>query len=319
MSSRVTMGLAVVFLLGALIAGYWGLVLSRQPAPSIPAPVVQNQPVPAPVAVVPPPEDPMRKAVVVLLRDVPAYVPIKVEDLVVERLKAAPAGSFDSIDDVVGRSSWRALGAGTWLSESSFEAGGSLARMIRPDERALALTVDEVIGAGGQLSPGDYVDVLLYLPQDAINLDRSSQVAVSALRVLSVGELLGPTQDGKPAQNLSAEDRLRLEQRKATARTVVVAVPQVLLSRLMLATQTGVLRLAVRSAEEKNLEQYWSGEGTSDVALRLDSARRDLLQFSQLSQSSPARPASVPGQSAAPRGPRPVEVIRGNQVTQQTP
>jgi len=32
MNSRITMGLAGVFLVGALIAGYWGVALSRRPA-----------------------------------------------------------------------------------------------------------------------------------------------------------------------------------------------------------------------------------------------------------------------------------------------
>jgi len=319
MNSRFTMALAVFFLLGALMAGYWGLVVSGQPAalpvqpPVMDTPVV-SAPAPPPVAT----EDPTRQPVVVLVRDVPAYTPIQADDLVIERLKVAPSGSLGAMDDVVGRSAWRTLSAGSWLSESSFEAGGALARMIRVDERALALTVDEVIGAGGQLSPGDYVDVLLYLPQDTANPDRSSQLAVPALRVLSVGEVLGPTRDGKPAQNLSADQQLQLEQRKNTARSVVVAVPQTLLSRLMLATQTGVLRLAVRSADEKNLEHYWASENTTaqPAAVRLDSARRDLLSFAQLSQSSPTR---APGTASNPRPARTVEVIRGNQTAQKTP
>lgn len=317
MSSRLTMILAVLFLLGALVAGYWGLAVTRQPAPipvPVQAPVVQA---PLAPAIAPTVEDPTRQPVVIALRDVPPYVALKAEDLVVERLKVAPADSFSSIDAVVGRSSWQTLRAGSWLSQSSFESGGALARMIRPNERALALMVDEVIGAGGQISPGDYVDVLLYLPQDGSNADRSSQTAVPALRVLSVGDMLGPTLDGKSAQSLTAEQRLAQEQRRATARTVVVAVPQVLLSRLMLATQSGVLRLAVRSAEEKNLEQYWASEGTSNgeaIAVRLDTARRDLQQFSQLSLGAPVR---SPTGTQAPRGPRPVEVIRGAQVAQQ--
>lgn len=41
---------------------------------------------------------------------------------------------------------------------------------------------------------------------------------------------------------------------------MVLAVPEALLSRLMLAAQAGVLRLAVRSAEEKRLARYWAGE-----------------------------------------------------------
>jgi len=258
----------------------------------------------------------MRQAVVVLIRDVPAYTPIKPEDLLIERLKVAPAGSFHAIEEVAGRMSWRTLTAGTWLSDSHFEAGGALARMIRPNERALALSVDEVIGASGQLSPGDYVDVLLYLPSDAGNLQRSSQVAVPALRILSVGELLGPDREGNPVQPLSADERIKQEQRSMTARTVVVAVPQALLARLMLASQTGVLRLAVRSAEEGNLQAYWRSEpGSSEIAERLDSTNRQLLSFNQLSFSPPTEPL----RNDTPHRSRSVEVIRGSQTTQQTP
>ena len=129
--------------------------------------------------------------------------------------------------------------------------------------------------------------------------------------------MLGPTLDGKTAQNLTAEQRLAQEQRRISARTVIVAVPQVLLSRLMLATQSGVLRLAVRSAQEKNLEQYWASQGTDKteaVAVRLDTTRRDLLQFSQLSLGTPAR---IQTGAQPARAPRPVEIIRGAQTTQQ--
>ncbi|RML46502.1 Flp pilus assembly protein CpaB [Pseudomonas savastanoi pv. glycinea] len=251
-----------------------------------------------------------------MARDVPAYTPITAEDLTVERLKVAPPGSFEHIDKLVGRSTWRTLTAGTWLSENSFEAGGTLARMIRPHERALALQVDEVIGASGQLSPGDYVDVLLYLPEDTSNLNRSSQVVVPALRVLGVGGLLGPDRNGKPVQDINADERLKQEQLRINARTVTVAVPEALLARLMLASQTGVLRLAVRSADEGNLQNYWASEaGSRDAAERLDSANRQLVSFRQLSLG----PASSPTQGAATRTPRAVEVIRGNQITQQTP
>jgi|GEM_PF-118753 len=322
MSSRVTMALAVLLFLGALVAGYWGLVLSRDPVPAPPvaAPVVQSTPQPVVVAPPAPPiEDPTRTPVLVLARDIPAFVPLKADDFVIERLKVVPAGSFSKPEQAVGRSAWRPLAAGTWLSESNFESGGTLARMIRPGERALAVGIDEVIGAGGQLSPGDYVDVLLFLPEDVSNPDRSAQVVVSAVRVLSIGEELGPTLDGNAARNISDDERLKQEQRKPTARQAVLAVPEPLLSRLMLAAQSGTLRLAVRSADEKNLERYWasdSGGGNNDVAIQLDAAKRKLTHFSELSMSAPPRPQSTG--TTVPRGPRPVEVIRGNQNSQQT-
>ncbi|QGG77936.1 Flp pilus assembly protein CpaB [Pseudomonas syringae] len=319
MSSRITLVLAVLFLLGALIAAYLGIAVSK-PAEAPAAVIPPSEPVTTETAIqtppTPPVEDALRHNVVVLARDIPAYTAITADDLTIERLKVAPPGSFEAIDKIVGRSSWRTLTAGSWLTESSFDTGGTLARMIRPHERALALQVDEVTGASGQLSPGDYVDVLLYLPEDVSNPNRSSQVVVPALRILGVGALLGPDRNGKPVQDINADERLKQEQQRINARTVTVAVPQALVARLMLASQTGVLRLAVRSADEGNLQDYWANEaGGPDAAERLDSANRQLVSFRQLSLG----PASAPTSGATPRTSRAVEVIRGNQITQQTP
>jgi pilus assembly protein CpaB len=316
MNSRVTLGLAGLLLLGAIIAGYWGLTLSRQP-------VVEPAAAPAAVAVVSPNaapatpvEDPTRQPVVVLLRDIAPFVKITAADVAVEKLRTAPAGSLGAVDQVIGRTPWRPLSAGSWLSEESFEAGSQLARMIRPGERALAVAVDEVINAGGQLAPGDYVDVLLFLRKDENNLQPSAQLVVPAVRVLVVGSQMGLTNEGQPASPArTEEERLRQEQQRMAARSVVLAVPEPLLSRLMLASGAGVLRLAVRSADEQQLAKYWAGE--NDVATRLDTPRRDLLEFSQLSLTPPPRPVAVAGQPVA-RKPA-VEVIRGAEAAQPTP
>ena len=316
MNSRVTLGLAGLLLLGAIIAGYWGLTLSRQP-------VVEPAAAPAAVAVVSPNaapatpvEDPTRQPVVVLLRDIAPFGKITAADVAVEKLRTAPAGSLGAVDQVIGRTPWRPLSAGSWLSEESFEAGSQLARMIRPGERALAVAVDEVINAGGQLAPGDYVDVLLFLRKDENNLQPSAQLVVPAVRVLVVGSQMGMTNEGQPASPARTdEERLRQEQQRMAARSVVLAVPEPLLSRLMLASGAGVLRLAVRSADEQQLAKYWAGE--NDVATRLDTPRRDLLEFSQLSLTPPPRPVAVAGQPVA-RKPA-VEVIRGAEAAQPTP
>lgn len=322
MSSRVTLALAVFSLLGAILAGYLGVVISREPpAPAVvetvqapAAPVAA--PTPAPTAAAVSAEEALRKNVVVLARDLPAYTPIQREDLVIERLKVAPPGSFSNVEEVLGRSSWRPLVAGNWLNAASFEAGGSLARMIRPGERALAVAVDEVASAAGHLSPGDYVDVLLYLPQDTDNPLRSTQVVVPALRVLSVGALLGPALDGSAVQASGTDIRVQQEQQRGNVRSVVLAVPESLQDRLMLASQTGVLRLAVRSSDEKHLQEYWAADtGSRNVALRLDSTGRSLTRFSQLTLA-PAPRRDDPG---AARAVKAMEVIRGNQVAQPNP
>ena len=317
MNSRAILGLAGLSLVGAVIAGYWGFTLSRQPAA---APVVAQTGIVTPAAATPqaaaPQEEDTRQPVVVLLHDIAPFVQITAADVAVEKLRTAPAGSLTRLDQAIGREPWRSLRAGTWLSDESFEAGSKLARMIRSDERALAVSVDEVINAGGQLAPGDYVDVLLFLRMDAINPQPSAQLVVPALRVLGVGEQLGLTNDGQPTSlAYSNDEKLKQEQQRANARTVLLAVPAPLLSRLLLATQAGVLRLAVRSADEKRLARYWAGE--RDSATNLTNANRELIQFNQLAMTAPPKPvvASVP---VAPRKSG-VEVIRGNGLTQQTP
>jgi pilus assembly protein CpaB len=303
------MGLAGLFLVGAIIAGYWGLVLSRQPSPE---PVAQPAFVPTtPTAqALAPVDDPTRQPVVVLLHDVPPFVAITAADVILEKLHTAPAGSLTRLDQAIGRTPWRALTAGSWLNDESFEAGGRLARMIRSNERALAVAVDEVINAGGQLTPGDYVDVLLFLRMDSNNLQSSAQLVVPALRVLGVGEQLGLTNDGQPSSPaLSNDEKRNQNQLRASARTVLLAVPEQLMSRLMLATQAGVLRLAVRSADEKRLAHYWAGE--RDSSANLASANRELIQFSQLAMTTPPKPvATVASRKWS------VEVIRGNEITQ---
>ncbi|MNF76514.1 hypothetical protein D3C84_586300 [compost metagenome] len=126
---------------------------------------------------------------------------------------------------------------------------------------------------------------------------------------------MGLTNDGHPSSPAQGNDeKLRQEQQRASARTVLLAVPEPLLSRLMLATQAGVLRLAVRSAEEKRLARYWAGE--RDSATNLANANRDLIQFNQLAMTAPPKPV-IASSAGAPRRSG-VEVIRGNE-TQKTP
>jgi pilus assembly protein CpaB len=56
----------------------------------------------------------------------------------------------------------------------------------------------------------------------------------------------------------------------------------------MLASQAGVLRLAVRSADEKRLSRYWAAE--NDSAANISTANRELVQFNQLAMTPPPKP-----------------------------
>lgn len=314
MNSRLTLVLAGVLLVGAVATGYWGLSLSREPV-AVAQP--QENPAMANIAAVREQvaaevDERQRSDVVVLARAVQPLVPIRREDLSVERLLIAPPGSFSNPDELVGRTLWRETPAGSVLNQAAFEMGGPLARMIRPQERAIAVAVDEVIGGGGHLSPGDYVDVLLYLRQDEKNRDQTAQVLIPALRLLSVGDELGATNQGEAARPAAEPDDDK-RRRRSVASTAVLAVPEALLTRFMLAAQVGSLRLAVRSVDEKLLAGYYAGNA---LKMDIEETQRQLFQFEKLAlRSTPAR--SQPG--LVQRAPAGIQVYRGNDVTRQNP
>ncbi|EXF45582.1 Flp pilus assembly protein CpaB [Pseudomonas sp. BAY1663] len=318
MSSRFTLLLAGILLVGALVAGYWGVRLSRQ---SEPAPLQPQLEPPALADVTQIPErvearlkEERRNSVVVLARDLKPLVPIVAEDLAVEHLRIAPPGSFARVEELLGRTLWRELPAGSMLNAASFEMGGPLARMIRPQERALAIAVDDVVGGGGHLAPGDYVDVMLYLRESEKNRDQTAQVVIPALRVLSFGEALGATNTGEPAVRAEHEEdkEQRVTRRKEPARTAVLAVPEQLLSRFLLASQVGVLRLAVRSADEHLLADYYAG---APLASDVEELKRQLFQFEKLALRQARQPQSG---LVRPRA-MAVQVYRGTDVSRQTP
>lgn len=313
MDSRVTMALAGVLLLGAVVAGYWGITLSQQPPPSnnaAVAPAVTAQPQTLSTRIDEAADNAQRSAVVVAVKALAPFVPIKAEDLAIEQLRVAPQGSFSSIEQVVGRSSWNPIGAGTWLSEDSFAAGGPLAQMIRPQERAVAVAVDEVISGGGHVRPGDYVDVLLFMQEQDGQKQQTAQVAVPAVRLLSYGQELGPNLNGQAVQIKDKDDAKK--QPKA-GRSVVLAVPQELVTRLMLASQAGTLRLAVRSADEDLHKRYAAGENN---LVALDDKTRSLLPLKSL--EGRASPRAVTSPRAVARSPG-VQVFRGVENSWQTP
>lgn len=340
MNSRVLMGLAAVLVVAAVIVGYLGISLGRSgPAPVANAPVPSETSVVAPAPVVEEaaeaPQEP-RLDVVVLAQNLPAYHTVREEDLQVEQLLLMPPGSFSNPADLVGRRVWRDVPQGSVLNESHFVSGGPVARMIRPDERALAIQFNQLMGAGGHLSPGDYVDVLLFLQEHELNTDRTVQVAVPALRVLSVGDELGLATSGElinPPATLTPEEQAN---QQAAARnqprpeTAVLAIPEALLTRFALAAEVGNLRLAVRAAEEGRLNDFYRGESTVTEELNQQLFQFEKFALSQAERPQPglvaesARPEpSAPQRgavsSAQPSGPPPITVIRGAVSSLETP
>lgn len=303
--------LAGVLVVAALVIGYLGISIgmkSSEPVAVDPEPVDIDTSTPIDDTLVPEEQiEPanesadsniediaQRQPVLVVAQNLPAYHSIRQEDLQIEQLRIMPPGSFSDPSVLIGRRVWRELPAGSVLTENSFIAGGPIARMIRPDERALAIQFDQLMGAGGHLAPGDYVDVLLFLPEDEINTDRTVQVAVPALRVLSIGSQLGLDVSGNPVNPPIASENAPSTPNPSSADTAVLAVPEALLTRFALAAEAGRLRLAVRAAEEHRLENYYRNAGSVT-----DELNQQLFQFEKfaLSQAPRPQPGLVEGSS----------------------
>lgn len=343
MNSKLTMVLAGLLIVAALIAGYLGIKFSAsdpvaEPVPSNAEksePVQPLQKLEQTVKSITGSEESEKVPVVVLARTLKPYTVITEADLAVEHLSIAPPGSFRDIDALLVKykTVWREVPQGSVLTPAHFEMGGPLSRMIRPHERAIALDISPTVAGGGHLMPGDYVDVLLYLRQDEKNTDQTAQVVLPAVRLLTIGDTLGLTTQGEPAvveEELSEEEaRRRPTARTENARNVVLAIPAVLVNRFLLATQVqgGQVRLAARSADEKLLAHYLDGTGAptdtdkteKEFEKGLELLNRQLFQFEQLALNKTNKATrAAAGRRAAPQQAPTIEIMRGGQVTRQS-
>lgn len=241
MNSRVMMLLALLLVLGAGVAGYLGYKTTEDAKQA--AFVAEQQ-----VAVVKQQAASSvsgKELVVVLKRNVSLYHQLSIDDLTIDYLKVAPPRSFRSIEEALGQRVHTELLAGSILELGHTHPGSDVARLLRVGERAVAIPIDEVVGGGGFVQPGDLVDVLLFLrgQQGAKN---SAQIAMQSLRVLGFGSEIISADGGVESSN----DKAGRQAAKARARTAVLAVTEKDAPRLMLASSLGTLRLAIRPTVE---------------------------------------------------------------------
>ncbi|MBI5041312.1 MAG: Flp pilus assembly protein CpaB [Gammaproteobacteria bacterium] len=230
MSHRMLRVLAVLLALGSAAVGYVGYRLSQRQA-------VDHTAATDAVPTLPADTHP----VIVAVRAIPAGRSITSEDFTLVAFPVRPANTYSKPNDIIGKTPSLAIAAGEAPLERHFLPGSSLARAVRPGERAIAVKVDEVIGGGGLVQPGDYVDVLLYLRGGNQELPKSTaQIVLKHARVLAYGEAVIGTSgeaDSKESQNTAG-------------RSAVLAVPLEHAPAVMLAASAGTLRLAVYGVEE---------------------------------------------------------------------
>ncbi|MDC6178725.1 Flp pilus assembly protein CpaB [Ralstonia solanacearum] len=183
--------------------------------------------------------------VVVTVKPLEAGKPITADQVAVESLPINPADAFADAGKVVGREPITPIGTGVPLIGSQLSSG--LALQVAPGQRAVAITVDEVVGVGNRVMPGDYVDVFLVLRKDGQEIDDSkARLLLPHLRVLAFGPLA--INEGPQTQPESGANTVT--RRVDQAKTAVLAVPVESVSQLAIAHQSGRLLLALRNPSD---------------------------------------------------------------------
>ncbi len=237
MNSRVMILLAVLLIVGASVAGYLGYKTTQE-AKQVALEAEQKAVAARKVAEI---GVPGKVPVVVVKHDIPAYQKLSAEDLTLDYLKIAPPRSYRTIEEVLGQQLQIDLGAGSLLETGHLQPGGEVARLLKPGERAVAIPIDEVVGGGGFVQPGDLVDVLLFLRGENGAKD-SAQVVMQSLRVVGFGaEIINPAGGTE-----TPEQKVGRKGERARARTAVLAVSEKDVTRIMLASSLGTLRMAIR-------------------------------------------------------------------------
>ncbi|MGI5836455.1 MAG: Flp pilus assembly protein CpaB [Chloroflexota bacterium] len=204
--------------------------------------------------------------VVVATQDIPARTKVTASMVAVKQMPpdAKHANAFAEVSEVEGKVTKLPITAGEQVISNKFvvqreEAG--LAFTIPPSKRAVAITVNEVIGAGGLIVPGDYVDVIGVFDKETMGKDMAAIILQNML-VLSVAQSiegeLPPEEPKTPVQQVG--DQIRVPEPTPTpvvkpkampeAKTVTLAVTPEEAQRLVLAEARGTLRLALRPAKE---------------------------------------------------------------------
>lgn len=313
MNSRVMMLLALLLVIGAGVAGYLGYKTTEEAKQAALAAEQQVVEAKQQAAVNVSGKEP----VVVLKQDVSLYQTLTANDLTIDYLKVAPPRSFRSIDEAVGQPVHTELAAGAILELGHLQPGSDVARLLRVGERAVAIPIDEVVGGGGFVQPGDLVDVLLFLRGQQGAKD-SAQIAMQSLRVVGFGSEIISSSGGVE----QADDKAGRQAAKARARTAVLAVTEKDAPRLLLASSLGTLRLAIRptaetlAAAEMAIDEAEQAERQVGESVAKQTAvpkQREFALESELQPQAPSAAKSTTVRSTRPAAPKapPVMIYRG--------
>jgi pilus assembly protein CpaB len=217
--------------------------------------------------------------VVVAANDIPARTEITPSMVEIRQVPEDDVSelAFTNADQVVGQVTRYPVSAGEHVLSTKVVsltgpevANESLSFVIPSDMRAIAITVNQVIGSGGLVLPGDYVDVIAVFDVDFISPGGDatqretedkffSSTVLQNVEVLAVAQTIvdaapevSATPDGDTATPVAAEtdgsQRARVTEADPNPDAVTVTLSVTLedAQKIFLAEENGVLRLAVR-------------------------------------------------------------------------
>ncbi len=137
------------------------------------------------------PDDNMKNVVVATL-EIPFGQMVEAQHVTLVRMPkdTVPDDAYDATEKVVGKIATFAMLRGDIVRGARLAehlGGSTLASLIEPEKRAISVRVDDVVGVGGFLLPGNRVDVLV-AKQVGNNSNAVSETILEDLRVLAVDQ-----------------------------------------------------------------------------------------------------------------------------------
>ena len=197
-------------------------------------------------------------SVVVAKEQIPAGTTLTSDMLTTRELpsKAVGAGSLPSSETVVGQQTVQFIEAGEPVLSSKLVGGAvrpgdSVIYIVPEGMRAMSINVNQVIGVGGLVLPGDHVDIF-WIPDKPLTDSEGAMLLAENIEVLAVETTLvdiAPTvSTGEDDGDEAAQDRVRGSEAELipNAATMTLVLTPELSARIFCAESGGSIRLAVR-------------------------------------------------------------------------
>ncbi len=116
--------------------------------------------------------------------------------------KDIPKGSFDNIDDVIGKITKNSFYSGEIITKQRIVehlGGSTLSSLITKNSRAISIRVNDIVGVAGFVLPGNRVDILSIKRSGAGgSKSAKARTILENIKVLAVDQMASPDKE-KPA------------------------------------------------------------------------------------------------------------------------